>query len=209
MKIFPALALSWFSAFSSCALDLPHDKVVFSDLSARTGVEVVCSSAGRLTGSTITVEYRKESGSLFAVAFDGNQNQTGYLALSKDENCSLTSGTPGHLGGDTSSKYYHPAHQWIADNRQDTPVCISGVQGPACLQGSAIVEYAPNDPTALGTQNAYIVLVREGTDLRVASAFILPSGENQQFSGFSEIPFHNDAADSIPTHFNSVGEHLN
>ncbi len=107
--------------------------------------------------------------------------------MSKDENCSLTSEEPGHLGGDISSKYYHAAHQWIADSRQDRPVCISRVQGSGCFQGSAIVEYAPNDPAALGTQTAYIALVQKGADLRIASAFIVPDRETQQFSGFSEI----------------------
>jgi hypothetical protein len=137
MKIFPAIALSWFSAFSSCALDLPHDKIVFSD-NARGGVEINCSTAGRLIASTITIEYRKESERLFAVGFDEAQDQTGYLSLSKDESCSLTSETPGHLGGGRS-KYYHAAHQWIAESRQETPVCMSGVPGPSCLQGMALV----------------------------------------------------------------------
>ncbi|HEY0146090.1 MAG TPA: hypothetical protein VGB93_08045, partial [Methylovirgula sp.] len=112
----------------------------------------------------------------------------GYLALSKDENCSLTSDTPGHLGGNTSSKYYRAAHQWIADSRQETPLCISGVQdGSGCLQGSAIIEYVPNDSAALGTQTVYIALIQEGADLRIASAFIMPDRETQRFSGFSEI----------------------
>jgi hypothetical protein len=211
MKIFPALVLSWFSALSSCALDLPHDKIVFSDLNAKAGVEISCSTAGRLMASTITIEYRKESERLFAVGFDEAQDQTGYLSLSKDETCSMTSETPGHFGGGASSKYYHVAHQWIADSRQDTPVCISGVQGSGCLQGTAIIEYAPKDPAALGTQTALIVLVREAAGLRVASAFILPIAETQQFSGFSEIPFHNgsDTAESVPKHFNPVGQQLN
>lgn len=211
MKIFPALALSWFSALSSCALDLPHDKIVFSDLNAKDGVEISCSTAGRLVASTITIEYRKESERLFAVGFNEAQDQTGYLSLGKDETCSMTSETPGHFGGGTSSKYYSAAHQWIADSRQDTQVCIPGVQANSCLQGTAIIEYAPRDPAALGTQTALIVLTREGAGLRIASAFILPGDGNQQFDGFSEIPSHAGgfAAEPIPPHFNSVSQQLN
>ncbi len=33
----------------------------------------------------------------------------------------------------------------------------------------------------------YIALIQEGADLRIASAFIMPDRETQQFSGFSEI----------------------
>jgi hypothetical protein len=47
-------------------------------------------------------------------------------------------------------------------------------------------------------------------DLRVVSAFIAPSGANQQFDGFSESPQNgSDFPDPAPGHFNSVSQHLN
>jgi hypothetical protein len=184
MKLLFCLFLLIASAISSCSADLPKDKIVFSVMGRRGEVEITCSGNRHLRDLGILVEYRKEAQKLFAVAYNGHGDQTSYLALNTDEACSISPTTVGEIGADDLGKYYHAAHKWLSATKRDAPICINQPQGRTCLQGTAVFEFSPNADKALGTQTTFVVF---NQDLKVKAAFVVPVGQPQEFSGFSDV----------------------
>ncbi len=178
------LSLLIFSAISSCSTELPHERVAFSVSGVHGDVEFVCSGGKSVRNLGVLVEYRKQSGTLFAAGFDGNGNWTDSFPIEKNETCSFRPITVGSMGGDTS-KYSHPIHAWLSNTKKIARVCINQQDKKTYFEAMAVLEVAPRAELKLATQTTYIVANER---MEVLAAFFVPQNVAQDFPGFQDAP---------------------
>jgi hypothetical protein len=184
MKLIFGLLLS--SILSSCAPDFPQERTAFSVKGHHSETELSCSASGHLRAPIVTVEYRKESGALAAVAFDKNGDRAGDMALTRDESCTLSAAPWGDISSIDHSKYYYLAHTWVSLTKQLAEVCVAGLPDSACGQAVAILEIGSIEKMELGTQRIYVLLDEKA---KVTAAYLVPNDVPQQFSNFLDRRF--------------------